>query len=263
MNAAEAKKNMLLIVVGKKLRLPLLLLLLFTTRITATFKVSAKGFRYNSVEDKIANGCAKDPFPYNPKGFGYVGEYVFPPGQDCTVTVSFEKPAIYSYSYIDTSLLKIHQCLPISSTDQNATKFGIAVYSVVSNPFRARICAEGETSDSAGFTNPCKDESKNEIGKYVRIVWTKDEESDTYNWCTIDFGFNDSVFDSLQGLLDVEVTPEYLRVEKNTLLDVTNPNACGGFFSFSALKILDDNNPRAQAGAADKLCYIKNQNFLV
>ena len=252
----------MLIVVGKKLRLPLLLLLLFTTRITATLKVSAKGFNYNSVEDKIANGCAKDPFPYNPKGFGYVGEYVFPPGQDCTVTVSFEKPAIYSYSYIDTSLLKIHQCLPISSTDQNATKFGIAVYSVVSNPFRARICAEGETEESAEEGNPCVDKSKNEIGKYVRIVWFKNDEAGTYSWCVIDF--NDSAFDSLEDLLDVQVTLEYLEIEKKASLNVTDPSAsiCGENFPFSTLKILDDNDPLAQAGAVDQLCYIEFLSFI-
>ena len=241
----------MLIVVGKKLRLPLLLLLLFTTRITATLKVSAKGFNYKSVVDKIANGCAENPFPFNSEGFGYVGQSVSQ-FQNCTHTVSFEKAAIYSYSHLDATTVKIHQCFPISGT----TKFGIAVYSVVSNPYRARICAEGETEESAEEGNPCKDKSKNEIGKYVRIVWLKnDEAAGTYSWCVIDF--NDSVFDSLEGLLDVEVTLEYLENEKNTILKLTDPSAstCGGF-SFSTLKILDDNDPLAQAGAVDQLCYI-------
>ncbi|XRB12561.1 hypothetical protein RI054_04g23970 [Pseudoscourfieldia marina] len=248
------KKNML-IVVGKKLRLPLLLLLLFTTRITATLKVSAKGFNYKSVEDKIANGCAKDPFPFNSKGFGYVGQYVAA-FASCTHTVSFEKAAIYSYSHIDSQTFKIHQCFPISGT--NTTKFGIAVYSVVSNPFRDRICAEGETEEG----NSCVDKSKNEIGKYVRIVWLKIDER-MYSWCVIDFGFNDSVFDSLEELLDVKVTLQYLKEEKNTNLNFTDPSEsiCGGF-SFSTLKILDDNDPLAQAGAVDQLCYIENLKFV-
>ena len=247
------KKNMS-IVVGKKLRLPLLLLLLFTTRITATLKVSAKGFNYKSVEDKIANGCAKDPFPFNSKGFGYVGQYVSQ-SQNCTHTVSFEKAAIYSYSHIDAQTLKIHQCFPISGT--NTTKFGIAVYSVVSNPFRDRICAEGETEEG----NSCVDKSKNVIGKYVRIIWFKNDEADTYSWCVIDFfssAFGGSVFDSLEDLLDVQVTLQYLEEEKSTTLNFADPSEsiCGGFSSFSTLKILDDNDPLAQAGAVDQLCYI-------
>ena len=247
----------MLIVVGKKLRLPLLLLLLFTTRITATLKVSAKGFNYNSVEDKIANGCAKDPFPFNSKGFGYVGQSVSP-FQSCTHTVSFEKAAIYSYSHLDATTVKIHQCFPISGT----TKFGIAVYSVVSNPFRARICAEGETEESAEEGNPCVDKSKNEIGKYVRIVWFKNDEAGTYSWCVIDF--NDSAFDSLEDLLDVQVTLEYLEIEKKASLNVTDPSAsiCGENFPFSTLKILDDNDPLAQAGAVDQLCYIEFLSFI-
>ena len=155
-------------------------------------------------------------------------------------------------------MARIVQCVPIEGT----TQFGIAVYSVASNPFRRRICAEGELPQP--FVG-CTVESQ--IGRYFRVVWANDEEADepekTYRWCIIDFGFDDSIreFSSLESLLDVEVTPQYLLERNDVTLNLANNSACGGF-AFSTVKILDDNDPRAKAGAASELCYAKNQKFV-
>eukprot|EP00237_Pycnococcus_provasolii_P008894 CAMPEP_0198707612 /NCGR_PEP_ID=MMETSP1471-20131121/409_1 /TAXON_ID=41880 /ORGANISM="Pycnococcus provasolii, Strain RCC733" /LENGTH=183 /DNA_ID=CAMNT_0044466673 /DNA_START=274 /DNA_END=825 /DNA_ORIENTATION=+ len=180
------------------------------------------------------------------------------------MTMSFERPAVYSHSYFGSIMARIVQCLPIQGTrvaPPPAGGFGIAVYSVASNPFRRRICAEGELPQP--FV--CTDESQ--IGRYFRVVWANDEEADepekTYRWCIIDFGFDDSIreFSSLESLLEVEVTPQYLLERNDVTLNLANNSACSGF-PFSTVKILDDNDPRAKAGAASELCYAINQKFV-